>query len=261
MSHLTFLIAGDNSRIQNLPLALKEIEGMSVSSFETAENALCQISAGPDFIIMEIAEKLYDVECLAVFRQFLPKARIFVISSKNDIQFFEEALSNGADYYFLKNDIVSGDLIQMMKKNINDEIISPGQWFSEYLRRSNKKDKQRKIFHLDDNKNSTFVIQQLLSSQPNCTIKSFNNPIDFLHEYYINKPDIVILDYYLEEKVTGLDLLKIIKERPGTEVIILSRQGDVSIASDLMLHGADHYLMKSNKSLERLISLLQTEVS
>ena len=71
------------------------------------------------------------------------------------------------------------------------------------------------------------------------------------------KPDIVILDYYLDkydkDAMDGIDVLKEIKQKnPETEVIILSAQEQIEVAVNTMKHGAFDYVVKGEAAFHRL---------
>jgi DNA-binding NtrC family response regulator len=83
-------------------------------------------------------------------------------------------------------------------------------------------------------------------------------------------PSVITLDHFLPD-MTGLDLLKVIKNRlPETQVILLSGQEDITIAVDYMQSGAYDYITKDAASLDKLWhivhqakdkQILQTEVT
>ena len=85
------------------------------------------------------------------------------------------------------------------------------------------------------------------------------------------KPDIVVLDHYLDEQnvdaMNGLNVLKKIKSvRPKTKVIAMSGQDSVIITSEFFHNGADDYVSKEHScntlvehSVVRLIHLIEKE--
>ena len=58
--------------------------------------------------------------------------------------------------------------------------------------------------------------------------------------------DLVILDYYLQEQYTGIELCRTITARfPSLPVIIVTAYGDESTAVEAIKSGARHYIKKT----------------
>lgn len=72
------------------------------------------------------------------------------------------------------------------------------------------------------------------------------------------KPDIALLDYFLEKDFTGMDILKKLRTRfPDTQVIFLTASDDVNIAVDTMRNGAYDYIVKGDTAFIRIRHLLK----
>lgn len=72
------------------------------------------------------------------------------------------------------------------------------------------------------------------------------------------KPDIALLDYFLEKDFTGMDILKKLQKRfPDTQVIFLTGSDDVNIAVDTMRNGAYDYIVKGDTAFIRIRHLLK----
>lgn len=72
------------------------------------------------------------------------------------------------------------------------------------------------------------------------------------------EPNCIILDHILSNKgMNGVDVLRHVKRNnPNINVIILSGQQDVKIASDLMKYGAFDYIMKNDMTFFNLENTL-----
>jgi two-component system OmpR family response regulator len=76
-------------------------------------------------------------------------------------------------------------------------------------------------------------------------------------EHIKHRPDIVILDYYLnsidKKAMNGIEILDKIKSYdPGIPVVMLSAQDRIEVAIDCMHHNATDYVVKSETAFIRL---------
>jgi DNA-binding NtrC family response regulator len=76
-----------------------------------------------------------------------------------------------------------------------------------------------------------------------------------------NKPDIIILDFYLDgvdvSAMNGIDTLDKIKAvNPNIPVVMLSSQDKIDIAISCMHHGAFDYVVKSETAFVRLQKII-----
>lgn len=80
------------------------------------------------------------------------------------------------------------------------------------------------------------------------------------------KPDIVVLDYYLNTEVpyawNGVDILKQIRKlSQKTKVIVLSSQDSLNVAIECMNNGAYDYVSKTNSGLTRINKIISNITS
>ena len=80
-----------------------------------------------------------------------------------------------------------------------------------------------------------------------------------------DNPDLVVLDYYLNSKekdaANGIDILKEIKKRnPAVPVIMLSSQKSYGTASQTIMYGAMHYVIKGQDAFEEIYQLIKANV-
>lgn len=110
-----------------------------------------------------------------------------------------------------------------------------------------------KIFLVDDDLMFTEAIEHFMKTNidGNLDIYKYSTGDDCLANLD-KKPDLLILDYYLEEKTNGIDVLKKIKEyNTDINVIILTGLDDAAIAVDVVNAGAD-YLNKSDSAFIKI---------
>ncbi len=116
--------------------------------------------------------------------------------------------------------------------------------------------KECSIFIVDDSPYDLQLMRRYLNLFPDKTldntkqliIEGFSSAGECLREMY-RKPDIVILDYYLDVtnqiSINGLDLMQEIHEKsPNTKVIIVSGQSNSDVTSKLIKYGAFSYVAK-----------------
>ncbi len=79
------------------------------------------------------------------------------------------------------------------------------------------------------------------------------------------QPDAVVLDYYLNSKeknaANGIDILKEIKKvRKALPVIILSSQKSYTTASQTIMYGAMHYVIKGQDAFDEIFQWIKANV-
>jgi len=111
------------------------------------------------------------------------------------------------------------------------------------------------IFIVEDNNLYAQLLKKQLKND-NYRVKIFTTGkacIKHLNE----KPDVVTLDYKLPD-ISGHEVLeKIQKHLPGTHVIVISAQENISTAIHLMKNGAYDYIVKASDTRERLSNIVK----
>jgi len=106
-----------------------------------------------------------------------------------------------------------------------------------------------KVFTVDDEEYYMELVKANLDKLGYHEVKAFSKGEDCLIEMITDKPDVVILDYVIKEGMNGDEILKRIKlNYPEIEVIILSGQEDVDIATNIIRQGATDYVVKNKMS-------------
>jgi DNA-binding NtrC family response regulator len=113
------------------------------------------------------------------------------------------------------------------------------------------------LFIVDDNNSTVTALKHYLYDKfgKGITISTFSSGESCLEK--VNKEtDVVILDYYMEGK-NGNEILKSIKElNPDTKVIMFSSNENIGAAIEAFRMGATDYVVKGEKSLKKISSLL-----
>ncbi len=119
-----------------------------------------------------------------------------------------------------------------------------------------------KVFLVDDDVKTLIMLKHKLESLPDYKIQANvfaygENCLDRMDE----KPDIVVLDYYLnairEDAQDGLQILKQIKTiAPDTQVIMVSGQEDMQTAIETIREGAYDYIIKNERTMQRLLLVI-----
>lgn len=118
---------------------------------------------------------------------------------------------------------------------------------------------KKKIFLVDDDKMFSTMLADHLEEQGH-TVTAFATGEECL-EQLDEKPDAIVLDYYLDSNDTnaqnGLEILKIIhKTVPDQKVIMLSSQEHYGVALRTIASGAVSYVIKDLKSFKEIDSIL-----
>lgn len=114
-----------------------------------------------------------------------------------------------------------------------------------------KTENESLIFIVEDNEIFAGMLKFRLSQMGYENVKVFYSGKECMENLYLN-PELVLLDYKLQD-VSGLDILKEIKAiNPDMQVIILSSQETIQVAIDTMKYGAFDYLVKNDNVFDKL---------
>lgn len=116
---------------------------------------------------------------------------------------------------------------------------------------------KRFLFIVDDEPIQNEMLKDYLNERYLYDIKIFDNGEAALAQMEEFKPEIMILDYHLNNNVTdaknGLDILKMMKDKyPDTQVIMLSGQDKMDVAVNTMKYGAYDYVVKGESAFSRM---------
>ncbi|RNA61982.1 response regulator [Chryseobacterium nematophagum] len=108
-----------------------------------------------------------------------------------------------------------------------------------------------KLFIVDDDRFCANVYEKYLKNHNYENISYFSNGEECLDELY-NNPDIIFLDYNMDD-LNGFEVLKKIKRyNPNIYVIMVSGQESIDTAVNALKYGAFDYLVKDENVCKRM---------
>lgn len=118
----------------------------------------------------------------------------------------------------------------------------------------------RYMFLVDDEPIQNEMLKDYLSERFLYNIKIYDNAEEALKNMNLN-PEIIVLDYHLNahkpDAMNGVDALKKFKEHyPKTQVIMLSGQDKIEVATESMKFGAYDYVVKGEAAFPRMENIL-----
>jgi len=113
------------------------------------------------------------------------------------------------------------------------------------------------IFLVDDDALCLNLYQQFLKQLGYNNVTLFDNGNDCLESLASKQPDIIFLDYNMDE-MNGLDVLHQIKKvNPSIIVLFISGQEDILIAVKTIQEGALDYIVKSSLNPDKLKTIME----
>lgn len=99
----------------------------------------------------------------------------------------------------------------------------------------------------------------IISAQKNLNfdIQSYTSPVDFIDKLNPDT-DIAFVDYYLGNSVTGMDIIKQIREKcKNCKIIIISQVRTIKTAYQTLEEGAMEYIFKDSNALAKSCFVLE----
>ena len=120
--------------------------------------------------------------------------------------------------------------------------------------------KAKKIFIVDDDAMLIEALKDWLTRKVPHQVTTFITGEECL-DHLSEKPDVVILDYYLnsvsKDAANGIEILKAIKKYdPDIHVIILSSQEHYGIAVQTIQKGAEQYVIKDENAFTKIATMI-----
>jgi two-component system, OmpR family, response regulator len=116
--------------------------------------------------------------------------------------------------------------------------------------------KKLDVFVVDDDPMHNQMLKDQLEGLNNVRVHSFSTGEECIEAVYNKKPEVVFLDYNLnnvnKNALNGLEILERIKDdSPETEVVMFSGQDDIEVAVQTLKYGAFDYIVKSPSAFPR----------
>jgi DNA-binding NtrC family response regulator len=113
------------------------------------------------------------------------------------------------------------------------------------------------IFFVDDDVLCLNLYNQFLKQLGYRNVHMFDNGNDCLESLDEFSPDIVFLDYNMDE-LNGIDVLKQLKKfNPAITVLFISGPEDIEVAVNAMRQGALDYIVKSSLNTEKMKKIME----
>ena len=113
----------------------------------------------------------------------------------------------------------------------------------------------KRIFLVEDDPFYRELVLSHLCDEGYLNVECCRSAEEFSDNLYKN-PDIIFLDYNLEDK-NGLDILREIKGfNPDIHVVFLSAQNTIQVAVDALRYGALEYIVKDDMALDKINNVL-----
>jgi len=111
---------------------------------------------------------------------------------------------------------------------------------------------------VDDERLARAELKKLLQAFPEVdVIDEAANAHEGVDKIESQNPDIIFLDYNMDD-LNGIDVLKQIKKfNPSIIVLFISGQEDIEIAVNTIQHGALDYIVKSSLSTEKMKAIME----
>lgn len=112
-----------------------------------------------------------------------------------------------------------------------------------------------KFFIVDDDPFCRMFYHQHLLNLGYKNNSLFENGIDCINQLG-EQPDIIFLDYDMQP-INGIETIKMIKQQnPNIYLLMITSQNDKRIASSALKNGANDYIIKGEKDLEMISTVI-----
>jgi len=108
-----------------------------------------------------------------------------------------------------------------------------------------------RIFIVDDDPWYSQILEYHLSLNPEYQVSCYNSGKECIANLHLN-PDLITIDYSMDDMSGGELLKKLVQWNPEVPVVVISGQEEVSVALNLLKEGAYDYLIKDDSTKDLL---------
>lgn len=113
--------------------------------------------------------------------------------------------------------------------------------------------RQRKVLIVDDESTGRTILSKIIQQvEDDIGVEAFDNPLEALKWLDDNHPDLIITDYRMPE-MTGIELTRKIRERPGMQdipIMVITVVSEKSVRYDALEAGATAFLTRPIDQIE-----------
>lgn len=226
--------------------------GAEVTLALTGENALEHAGIDHPFDLICISVVLPDMKgaqlCTELRAQHSSHSTPLIMLSSGATDSGAECMKAGATDIFYKNDL----------KPFTEYV-------SKFLAAKRENDfESGRILYVEDSKSLATVVMQLLTRK-GYAVNLFDNAEDAYKAYQKRPYDLLITDVVLKGRMTGLSLVRAIREEKGDKqlpILVMSEFGDATRTIELYRAGANDYVSKPplhDELLARVSNLIKSK--
>lgn len=256
--NLNFLIVEDDELCTHRLKGIIEKFCKNITTSESAENGSHFVTELlPSIIFLDNnLPRLNGIDVIELYKEISPKSKVILMSSYMEMDEIEEAIQNKADYIIDKENFNENELMTLLNSSFLSEKKNSSLWklLKVFVQKSVRKINIAVVE--DDELFSTHLCHSIKEICTNANVTSYQTGASFVDVLENNKPDLVFLDYYLQDS-TGIEILRKIAEfSPESKVIIISSLDDTKKARDLVNQGVDGYIVKNDEWKLNLVECL-----
>jgi DNA-binding NtrC family response regulator len=234
----------------------KKVGSVTIST--NSENGSFYITQEkPDVIFLDNQlPGINGIDVIEFYKEKSPDSILVLMSSVFSLEEISLGLKNGADYVLNKRNENEDGLNSIIEASVKSKSTGNPFWKIMEFIVPEKSTSSKEIVILEDEEMFSFQLSMILNNLPSQmkhTVHRFSNTIEFIaHCEKSDIPDVLFLDYYLEED-TGINALNYLNQS-GNEckTIIISSKIDVDTALNLNLEGVSEFIFKDENWQESI---------
>lgn len=236
----------------------KKVSSVYISS--NSENGSFYITQEkPDIIFLDNQlPGLNGIDVIEFYKEKSPNSILVLMSSVFNLEEISLALKKGADYVLNKRNENEHGLNSILEASVKTKSTGNPFWKIMKFISPEKSGSSKEIVILEDEEMFSFQLSLILNNLPSRkkhTVQRFSNTVEFTAHCEKNGiPDVLFLDYYLEEEDTGVSALNYLNARGSDcKTIILSSKVDLDIVLSLNLEGVSEFIFKDDNWQESIL--------